>query len=113
MNCEAITKDQRQLGQAGDDVLGNPVGEILLFGVAAHVRKWQYSNRRPFGRCPVGLTSRNNRLCYLLGQMYAVDTDGTGNVFDRLLTHIVEFKPEFVLHLIMYNARDQDASGFG
>ena len=36
-------------GQAGNDVLGQPVGEILLFRIAAHVLKGQYGDRRFVG----------------------------------------------------------------
>ena len=55
-------KEPALTGQAGDDVLGQPVGEVFLFGIAAHVLKWQYRDRRLVGQRQVAsLTAR--QLC--------------------------------------------------
>ena len=45
--------------------------------------------------------------------MDAVDTDGASDVFDGLLTHIVEFETELVLHLVVYNTRNHNAARIG
>src|SRR6266478_4582216 len=34
-----------EAGECGDDVLDHPVGEVLLFRVAAHVLEWQHGDR--------------------------------------------------------------------
>src|SRR5262245_29097569 len=112
-----ISRDDKkptQLGYGGDDILRNSVGEIFLLGIAAHVDERQDSDGRPLGGYPFTLaSSRGDRSWGLVGQMYAVNTDWPGNVFDGLLAHIVEFKSKFVLYLVVYDARDQDAAGIG
>ena len=45
--------------------------------------------------------------------MNAVNANRPGNVFDGLLSHIVEFETEFVLYLIVHNARNHDTAGVG
>jgi hypothetical protein len=45
--------------------------------------------------------------------MYAVNTNGPGNIFDCLLTHIVEFETEFVLYLVVHDARNHNTAGIG
>src|SRR5690348_12615384 len=47
-------------GQPGDDLFHHAVGEILLFGVAAHVLEWQHGDRRPLGRADAGPTRVNS-----------------------------------------------------
>src|SRR5215831_7587045 len=55
-------EEPTQFRQAGDKILRNPVGEIFLLGIAAHVHKRQYSNGRPLGGCPFSL-ARSRRSC--------------------------------------------------
>jgi hypothetical protein len=40
-------EEPSQLGQRGDDVLTDPVGKILLFGIAAHVVEGKQRDRGP------------------------------------------------------------------
>src|SRR5262245_51227473 len=37
--------ERGNLGQVGDDILGNAVAEVLLLRVAAHVGEWQHGDR--------------------------------------------------------------------
>ena len=42
-------EEPAQFRQRSDDVLADPVGEVLLLPVAAHIVERQYGNRRPVG----------------------------------------------------------------
>src|SRR4051794_12191437 len=42
-------EEARELGEVGDEVFGNPVTEVFLLRVAAHIGKRQYGNRRLIG----------------------------------------------------------------
>jgi hypothetical protein len=63
MNDElrAITKNQRNLDKACDDVFGNAVGEIILLRIAAHVGEGKDGNRGPIRQrqCEPWLFRRN------------------------------------------------------
>src|SRR5690242_10324611 len=45
--------------------------------------------------------------------MYAMNTDWPSNVFDGLLSQIIEFETELILDLIVYYTRNHDAAGIG
>ena len=48
-----------------------------------------------------------------LGEGDAVNTDWPRDVFDRLLTHVIETKTKLIAHLIVHDARNHDAAGIG
>ena len=58
-------EELRQLRQAGDDVLRNAVGEILLFRVAAHVHEGKHGDRRTLkgGSISGGMPRRDLGAC--------------------------------------------------
>ncbi len=111
-----VARDHQQtgdLGEVGDDVLGDPVGEILLLGVGAHVLERQHDDRRlvrqgqrraPLARLPeVGAR----------GGMWSnpVDPHRARDVLDRLQALVLEAEIDLAQHLVAHLARDADAAG--
>src|SRR4029077_16959890 len=78
------------LRQIGDNVFADAVGEVLLFGVARHVRERQNGDRRrlDFGRRVggIGLLSGDIRLT----GMPLPDSDRTIDILDTYVTAILE-----------------------
>jgi hypothetical protein len=45
---KAVLRDHEQVGdprQVGRQIVGDPVGEILLAGIVAEIGKWQHDDR--------------------------------------------------------------------
>src|SRR5262245_45044697 len=99
--------------QIGDDVLGDALREILLFGVAAHIGKGQHRDRRLLRRwsCRSGRGERCRD--YLIARRIepnAMDRHRPGDVLDLVFAHVLERKMELVAHLIAHVAADADPS---
>src|SRR5262245_32947236 len=97
--------------QVGDDVLGAALREIRLFGVAAHIGKGQYRDRRLLRRwsCRSGRGARCRD--YLIRrpiEANAMDWHRPGDVLDLVFAHVLERKMELVAHLIAHVAADAD-----
>ncbi|WP_373867916.1 hypothetical protein [Reyranella soli] len=91
--------------QRGDDVLDDPIGEVLLLGFAAHVLEWQHRYRGLVGQ------RRSSRLVVDLRSSHHENLHRAPDVLqlDRALVH--EAKIELVSHLLMHRACDGDATG--
>ena len=91
-------EDARNLGKLGDDVLCDPVAEILLFGIARHVLEGQYGDRRLVGqrqRVPGCV------LVYVVAVTgtYPIDPDRLGDVLDGLFALVLETERELIWFL--------------
>ena len=64
-------EELRELRQRGDDVLGNAVGEIFLFGIPAHVGEGQHGDRRMGGLDRRGRGGQRRAPRPLRGAFYA------------------------------------------
>src|SRR6516164_9878664 len=100
--------------QVGDDVLGDTLREILLFGLAAHIGKGQHRDRRLllWWSCRSGRGDRCRD--YLIGRRIepnAMDRHRPGDVLDLVFAHVLEGKMQLVAHLIAHDAADADAPG--
>src|SRR5215471_18692677 len=98
--------------QVGDDVLGDALREILLFGVPADIRKGQHRDGRLLRRwsCRSGPGDRC-RDC-LIGRRIepnAMDRYRSRDVLDLAFAHILKRKIELIAHFIAHNAADADA----
>src|SRR5205085_4596303 len=83
--------------QCRDDFLDHAVCEIFLLGITAHILERQYGNRWLVGEGEGGCDSIGLGLWRVLGgaEAHAEYPNGPSNVFERLLTQIVE--PEIEL----------------
>ena len=93
--------------QAGDDVFGEPVGEILLIGVAAHVLERQHRDRGL-----VGQGERRRRF----GQpvdAHPKDANRPRDILELLLAQILEGDVEPALHVLLHAARHADPARLG
>ena len=100
--------------QLGDDVLDHAVGEILLLGVAAHVGKREYGDRRATlqGRARLGLRPTRLRRGRRRGRPPAVAAHAPGayrvrQVLHRLFALVIKGGAKFAGH------RDADRLGHG
>jgi hypothetical protein len=103
-----IARDHEQrldLGEIGDQVLGDAVAEILLLGVAAHVGEGQDGDRG------LGRHGGRGRARRAVGPADAEHADRPGDVLDRPLTQILELDAELVAYRIAHRARHEDGAG--
>src|ERR1700737_4928414 len=85
------------LREVGDQVLGNAVAEILLFGVAAHVGERQDGDRRL-------VRQGGRRRRGAVPPADAEDPDRPGDVLDRLLAQVFQHDAELVPYRIAHGA---------
>src|SRR5262252_9209909 len=97
--------------QVGDDVLGDALREILLFGIAAHICKGQHRDCWLLRQwlCRSGRGDRcSDRLIGLRNEPNPMGGYWPGDVLDLLFAHILERKIELIAHLIAHDAADAD-----
>jgi hypothetical protein len=94
-----VARDHEQagdLGEVGDQVLGDPVGEVFLFGIAAHVLKRQDRDRGLLRQ-----RRRSNRYWRSSIQAHLISTDRTRNVFELLLPQVLAVKIDSSADLVV------------
>ena len=94
------------LGERGDDVLGQPVGEIRLLRIAGHVLEGQHGDAG-LGRAVLDLRGDGP----LRGP--APDADRARDVLQLLLAGILQHQIERARQVILHRARQADAAGLG
>ena len=92
----------------GDQVLGYPVGEIILLGIAAHVVEGQYRQRGPMRR---GIRGRRRRGVVRSTDSYVKGAHRLGDVFQRLLARRLVGEAELAPDAVMHGSGDADAAG--
>jgi hypothetical protein len=97
--------------ERGNDVLDDPVGEVLLFRIAADVAEGQYRDRRFRRRKRRRLGRGGGSAAGLATE--GVNPDGTSDVFQCLLAAVVPGKRELAVQLIVDFGGDEDASRSG
>jgi hypothetical protein len=112
LELRALTKSHG-MRDRGDDLLDDPVGEIFLLRVAAHVGEGQHSDR-----WLVGERQRLGQGWYLLPDRGGtisdpVDPHRPGDVLDLLLAQILERAIKPIPDLIAHNPADADPAGLG
>src|SRR6266550_4567833 len=92
--------------QCRDDVIHDPVREILLLGVAAHVLEWQDCDRwlirQRQGRLGLGEATI---------QPQAIDAYRPGNILELLLANILEIYIQSIADLVIRGFRNADSTG--
>src|SRR5262249_35561734 len=99
----------RQAREPADNVLNHAISKILLFGVAAHVLKWQYRDRGFVGQRETLGSTRDIRG----GPSERIDPYRSVDVLDLLLASVFEGSIDLTFDLIIDGAREVDASRFG
>ena len=94
-----------------DDVFGNPVCEVFLLVVTAHVFEWQNRNRRLVWQpgCRVRLLRRTVRRH--IARLQTKTADRPIEVLDGLLAEILERHGERVADMLVNVARDANPAG--
>src|SRR6516225_9402645 len=91
-----IARDDEEAADArksGRDVLDHAVGEILLFGIAAHIREGQDSDRRLVGeRKRPPLLGWPPTASLWPADHHTIGTHSPRDVLQRLLTHVLGLK---------------------
>ena len=104
-------------GQRRDDVLGDPIGEELLLGVAAHVLNGRTAIEGLSGSANAGAMSVGAALGVVsvgvAGCRNPVNPNGSGNILESLFAHIVEGKIEPPSGVFLNTGRNANAAGFG
>src|SRR5439155_16636135 len=95
-----------------DNVLGDPVGDELLVGVAAHIGERQHRHRGLVRQCERG-PGRTYCLAHNPACPNAIHPQRTSYVLNPLLPRILEREIELVAHLVAYEAIDANPAGFG
>jgi hypothetical protein len=106
-------EELRELRQRGDDVLGNAVGEILLFGIAAHVGERQHGDRRTGGFDRRGRGGAGRAPGVRRPDRDGVNAHRPGDVLQRLLAAIDEGLLHAVAHLPPGVLRQADPARLG
>ena len=102
--------------QVGDDVLGDPIGEIFLFGIAAHIGERQHRYRRLLGHTAREWSRSIASPDWLYGlraEENAVSAHWARYVLDLLLAHVGEREIELVAHLVPDDPADADPARLG
>jgi hypothetical protein len=73
------------LGEVGDDVLGDAIGKILLLGIAAHVGEREHANGDTAPHVGLGVLDRRN-----LGRAQDEHVQRALNILDRVLAQVLE-----------------------
>ena len=101
-------------GQLGDEVLGDPVGEVLLLRIARHVVEGQDRDRR--FRLRTGRCAGNNReisfKALTQARGHLVDSNRLLDVLDLLGAEVFEAHLDLVLHLVEDVAGYANTTGF-
>ena len=109
----AMTKSWRELRQGGDDVFGNAVGEVFLFGIAAHVDEWQDRDRGLLARYCRGRGARRRLARGLLASKHhVIHVDRALDVLEGALAKVGEADRYLVLHLLARRSGNADSAGF-
>jgi hypothetical protein len=92
--------------QRRDDVIHDPVGEILLLGIAAHVLEWQHCDRRL-------IRQRQGRpgLREATIQPQAIYVYRPTNILELLLAGILEIYVQSIADLVIRGIRNADSTG--
>src|SRR6516162_3643385 len=93
--------------QVGNDVLSDTLRKVLLFGIAAHICKGQYCDRRLLRRRPRSSwrrSRRTDRFVTSRTEKNAVRAYRPSDILNLLFAHVLERKIEFVAHLIEHSA---------
>src|SRR5262249_16604255 len=93
--------------QVGNDVHSDTLRKVLLFGVAAHICKGQYCDRRLLRWRPPSSwrrSRRTDRFVTSRTKKNAVRAHRPSDVLNLLFAHALERKIELVTHLIVHNA---------
>jgi hypothetical protein len=106
-----IARDDEQPSQSGqhcDDILGDAIRKILLFGIAAHVLEGEHCDRWLAGQSE----------CYCRGRRLfigsePVDSYRPRDILEFLLTAILERGVELAAHLPVGIVGYADAAGLG
>src|SRR5471032_1003254 len=112
-----VTRDHVQLGQlreVSNDVLADPVGEILLFGITAHVVEREHGNGSLVGnRRRRGSGRRATSQCGYLTLLddNAEYLDRPHDVLDSMIAAILDADGYLVAYLVGGGSRDEDAAG--
>src|SRR5439155_15846520 len=99
--------------QVGNDVFGDSVAEVLLFGVAAHVCERQHGNRGPLLMVGPRTYHASCRSRVHVFQRNAVDTDWLVDVFQLLVTQVLESEIKPITDLVANDMRNGDTTRFG
>ena len=109
-----IAGDDEQAGdlrQVGDEVLDQPVGEIFLVGIAAHVGEGQHRDRR--------LARQRRRLLCRRGAGRPAlpadpeDADRPGDVLDRAFAQRLEAEGQLAFDVVVDGVGHHDPAGLG
>src|SRR5262249_18034806 len=101
---EQVAKARQRRG----DILDDPVGEIVLLGVAAQILERQDRDRGPLGK----RQSRPGRCCRATGP-HAIDPHWPSDIFQPLLAGILQRDVELAAHLPLGVIREANAAGLG
>jgi hypothetical protein len=99
-------EDRRDLGEIGDDVLGDAIAEILLLRITAHIGERQDEDRRLRPR-RIGARRRRPRL----SRGSAIDPDRLGEILQPLFAEILEVEGNLASDLIQDSLGQNDGSG--
>jgi hypothetical protein len=105
-------EEARKARQLGDDIFGNPIGEVVLLRVAGHIRERQDSDGGLVGKrqgprqsvCPARLYA---------GRSQVVDPHGLGDVLHPPLAHVLECSVQLALDHVEGRSGKAEATGFG
>ena len=106
-----IARDDEQPSQSGqrcDDILGDAIRKILLFGIAAHVLEGEHCDRWLAGQC-----ERCCRDCRFLIGSKPIDSYRPRDILEFLLAAILERGVELAAHLPVGIIGYADAAGLG
>src|SRR5258706_2482904 len=96
---------RRNLAQVRDDVLGDAVGEVFLFGVAAHVGERQNADRYAARTSGLDLLALDTS-----GRMHGEHTHGTLDVLHGVLAEVLERTRSLAGNLVADRERNDDAA---
>ena len=101
------------LRQRRDQVLAEPIGEVFLIRVLAHVGERQHGDRRPIGQRQGALAQFRHRQRRLQRPVDRVDVDRPRDVLEAVLAARRAAEGHLVLDLLAHRRRDADLLGLG
>src|SRR5271165_5986806 len=101
--------------QQGDDVFGDAVSEIFLFGIAAHVGEWQHGDRRLVGERKDGRAfgRRGFGRGVTRGETSPANPNWPSNIFEALVAHVLECEVEPPGSVFLNPSRDANPARVG